>query len=409
MNLIQKAFLFCRKEGVRRTVVRTLEKCRDMAVRLPGVMKERLSLQQYRQKVLEKARGKHVYLMIPCIDWGIPLFQRPHQMAVALARLENTQVFFVSDEYRYDCFAGIMPVCDGLDVVSCRIAGRLAFEGAERLTVIMSWPRQAHLLDEIAYDELVYEYIDDLSLFYYYTQEMRERHYQLIRDADLTVCTARALYEDASQYTGRVLLSPNAGDYEFFHENRSCEMEPSLAARIKGYDCVLGYYGCLASWFDYDLILQAAGGRPNWCFVFVGYSFDGTGSRLRQAGLKNIILYPAQPYERLPRFTAGFDIQMIPFLINDITKSTSPVKLFEYMASGKPILTSAMPECLRYQSVLVYRDLEDFLRKVPEALPLARDPSYLELLDSEARENTWDARVREILRALREGAFDEQT
>lgn len=409
MNLIQKALLFYRKEGLGHTALRTLEKCRDMALRLPGVMMERLFLQHYRKKVVEKTKGKHVYLMIPCIDWGIPLFQRPHQIAVALARLDNTHIFFVSDEYRYDNFAGLMPICDGLDVVSCRVVNKLTFEGAERLTVVMSWPRQAHLLDGIAYDELIYEYIDDLSLFYYYTQEMRERHYQLIRDADLTVCTARTLYEDARQYTKRVLLSPNAGDYGFFHGNRSCPANPTLSAQIQDYDCVLGYYGCLAEWFDYDLILQAAQARPTWCFDFVGYSFDGTASRLRQTGLKNIILYPAQPYERLPQFVAGFDIQIIPFLLNDITKSTSPVKLFEYMASGKPILTSAMPECLQYQSVLVYRDLEDFLDQVPNALSLAHEPSYLELLDSEARQNTWDARVQEILRTLREEATNEQT
>ena len=79
------------------------------------------------------------------------------------------------------------------------------------------------------------------------------------------------------------------------------------------------------------------------------------------------------------------------------------------MASGKPILTSAMPECLQYQSVLVYRDLEDFLDQVPNALSLAHEPSYLELLDSEARQNTWNARVQEILRTLREEATNEQT
>lgn len=404
MNLIRKAFLFYRKEGIRHTVSRIAGKCWDMAVRLPGVAAERLYLKKYLSSVAEKAAGKHVYVMIPCIDWGIPLFQRPHQLAVALARLSDVQVFFVSDEYHYDNFAGIMPIGRQLDVISCRIADKLqpALAGASRITVVMSWPRQAHLLEYISYDELIYEYIDDLSLFYYYTQEMRDRHYQLIAEADLAVCTAQTLYEDARHYTERALLSPNAGDYAFFHENRNCPVEPSMVARIGKYSCVLGYYGCLASWFDYDLVLHAARARPDWCFVLVGYSFDGTASRLHQTGLENILLYPAQPYEKLPAFVSGFDIQIIPFILDSITRSTSPVKLFEYMASGKPILTAAMPECLQYRSVLTYQDTEDFLDKVPKALSLASDSSYLEQMDQEARRNTWDARVEEILNALRE-------
>lgn len=410
MNPIQKALLFYKKEGLKNTLVRTAQKLREILLRLPGRILERLFADRYIRQVAQHAKDKDVFILIPCIDWNIPIFQRPHQIAVTLTKQPNAHVFFVSDQYRYDNFAGISPVSSQLDLVSWRFVHRLtdALRSAKHITVFMSWPRQAQLLEYIPYDQLVYEYIDDLSLFYYYTDELKAKHYDLIREADLTVCTAQSLYEDALPLAKKALLSPNAGDYAFFHGNRNCPVEATLQEKIKPYSCVLGYYGCLASWFDYEMIMEVAKRRPDWCFVLVGYCFDDTVSILQEANLKNIILYPAQPYKNLPAFVSGFDLEIIPFVINEITKATSPVKLFEYMASGKPILTSAMPECLSYRSVTTYRDAGDFIEKAEMLLTLRDDPVYRTVMDQEAKDNTWDSRVEKILHTLNGGSSHAQ-
>lgn len=399
MNPLKKAMLFCKKEGLGKTLIRVGEKSVEIIARSPGVLKEKLYPDKFIRQVAEKVSGKKIYVVIPCIDWNIPLFQRPHQISLCLSRLADTHVFFVSDEYRYDNFAGLSPINPHLDLLSWRIVDKLgsAFKEAKQVTVIMSWPRHADLLEAIPYCKLVYEYIDDLSLFYYYTDDMKETHYQLIRDADLTVCTATALYEDAKPLAKNAILCPNAGDYVFFHNNRYCPVEPSLQKKVEKYKCVLGYYGCLASWFDYDLVIRVAQKKPDWCFVLVGYCFDGTAARLQEVALDNIIVFPAQPYEKLPSFVAGFDIQTIPFVINDITKATSPVKVFEYMASGKPILISPLPECLQYKSVTVYEDADDFICKASQLLEKRSDNAYLRQMDLEAKNNTWEARVHTIL------------
>ena len=142
--------------------------------------------------------------------------------------------------------------------------------------------------------------------------------------------------------------------------------------------------------------------------MLVGYCFDGTISRLREAALENIIIYPAQAYNRLPAFVASFDIQIIPFVINEITRATSPVKLFEYMASGKPILTSAMPECLQYRSVAVYKTTEEFIETANHLRQIRHDPDYIIQMDKEAKNNTWESRVNEILNVLNGGTYDEK-
>lgn len=402
MNLIKKAILFYKQEGFRNTLSRTMEKCWETIRRIPVLIKEqitkRYSLSQLKQQIV----SKQVFVIIPCIDWSIPLFQRPHQIAVELAKRKDTVVFFISDQYRYDNFACYSHVSDSLYLFSYRLVNKLdeVLHDAADVVVVMSWMRQSHLLKQFTYKKLIYEYIDDMSLFYYHTLQMEQEHYRLMAEANLTVCTARALYEKARPYARKAILSQNAGDYDFFHSNRECQINEQLDGRINNAKCVIGYYGCLAKWFDYDLVLEVAQKKPDWFFVLVGYCFDGSADILKKASIHNIVYIPAQPYKMLPSFISAFDIQCIPFLINDITKSTSPIKLFEYMASGKPILTSKLPECLNYNSVITYENSDDFIVKTEKLMKLKDDPGYLAEMDREAKENTWSARVKTILESI---------
>ena len=410
MNLIEKAVLFYQREGLHNTLTRTCQKVWEQIRRTPGDIAEHICPSRYCKTIADHVRGKQVYILMSCIDWNIPLFKRPHQIATVLSQRENTHVLFVSEKQRYDCFTGMFSVNSNLDVISQGLTTALgdALKQASHITVFKSWPRKAELLEQIPYNTLVYEYIDDISLFYYYTDAMKQKHYDLIREADLTVCTARALYEDALPIAQKVILSPIAGDYAFFRENRNCLAAPGLLEKTRKYECVLGYYGCLADWFDYDLVLEVARRKPEWCFVLVGYCFDGTVSRLQEANLENVLLYPAQPYANLPSFVTAFDIQTIPFTINNITNATSPVKLFEYMATGKPILTSRLPECLQYRSVTTYYDVDDFVCQAQRLMQLRDDPAYCAVMEEEAKANTWDARVAEILRSIDGGNTHER-
>ena len=108
----------------------------------------------------------------------------------------------------------------------------------------------------------------------------------------------------------------------------------------------------------------------------------------------------AKDYAVLQNYAARIDVLTIPFLINDITKATSPVKLFEYMALNKPVVTTDMDECRKYKSVLIGHDHDEFLAQLDRAYALREDAEYLELLDSEARANTWSEKARCILDEL---------
>lgn len=403
MLFFHKVFYYLSKDGFCKTLKRIFLRLWYAFLHFPYQICDFVFCKHYLRLISEKCREKNVFICLYSFEWNLPLFQRPHQIASVLARLDRAYVIFVSDEYRYDNFPGILRVQPHLDVISKRLVPHLssALDYADNVIVFKCWPMQENLLDYIHYDKLVYEYIDGLSLLDYATEEMRKTHYRLIQEADLTVCTARILYDDALPYARHILLSPNAGDYAFFHENRNCASDPQVSRIVQGYECALGYYGCLAEWFDYELVIEIARRKPTWCFVLVGYCFDDTVSRLIEAEMDNIYLIDAQPYQKLPSFVSAFDIQTIPFCLNSVTSATSPVKLFEYMASGKPILTSKMPECLRYRSVTTYENADDFVTKAERLLECRNDPDYVSVMEVEAKENTWESRVEEILDELK--------
>ncbi len=401
MNIVKKARAFYRQDGFAKTLGKIFAKIFRECKKLPVVLYEKMTARKKLQALGMRARGKHVYVVIPCIDWHIPLYQRPHQIAVELSKREDNFVLFLPDQYKYDNFAVCRQVNPALWLYSIRLKDALdaVLREAQDVTVLMSWTRHADVLEAFSYDTLIYEYIDEMSLFYYYDTVMEETHRRLMRMADVTVCTANKLYEQAKQVTDKAILCENAGDYSFFHENRDIPVHPLIRDQIAGYDLVMGYYGCLATWFDYDTIRAVAEQRRDWLIILVGYDFDGTLSQLDFPRHPNIVHVPAQPYTALPSFVAAFDVQLIPFKITEVTESTSPVKLFEYMASGKPILTSELPECRKYRSVLRYQDANSFIRQIENIRRVDKKDPYFSVLEAEALANTWQARVDQILAA----------
>ena len=107
-------------------------------------------------------------------------------------------------------------------------------------------------------------------------------------------------------------------------------------------------------------------------------------------------------YEVLKYYAKELDILTIPFLINDITKSTSPLKLFEYMALNKPIVTTDMNECRKYKSVMIGKTHKAFLKTLEIAQENKNDKRYIKLLDKEAKENSWDSKAKLITDYLKD-------
>lgn len=346
--------------------------------------------------------NKHVFVVLAGIHWGF-LKQRPQQMANSLSKYEDVAILYIVQGSWQDSFAVSKQIKERLFLFSSRFMHLLdnVLRLAKSVTAILQTITNYQMLSQFHSDKLIYEYMDELELFVKdEINQYRPIHENIVRKANLVITTATTLYNDTIIFNRNSILLPNAVDYTFFHENRNQEVPAKLRDIIAPFDCVIGYYGALASWFDYELVKEVAQIHPRWLCLLAGKQL---GANMKDSGIEalpNVQYLGEYPYQKLPFFISSCDILTIPFVINAITKSTSPVKLFEYMASQRPILSADLNECRKYKSVFIYNNAEEFANKVEILLNFKDDPEYLKLLDREASENTWDSRAAEVIRKL---------
>jgi len=153
---------------------------------------------------------------------------------------------------------------------------------------------------------------------------------------------------------------------------------------------------------DYELIGQVARARPDWNLVFVGpvWSSKREWTAALEA-LGNVHFLGARPFDQLVPYLRGFDVCILPHLCNALTRSMDPIKLYDYLASGKPIVTTPVAGVERFADVVyVGRTLERFLAGVEAAL--REDPNVQEQRLRYAQENTWPQRRTEVWSIIRE-------
>lgn len=400
MNNLRKFFHYIKTSGVKQTLILVYQfflksfKHRHYRSLYQKARKDLV------ERLTEKVKNKNVFVFIPSVEWYF-LFQRAQQMALSYAKRENIVVLYLSMQNSCDTFHGYKELAENLYLVNYSIVDDIDSLPAHEVTTFIYNINFYDLSKRYKSDRLVYEYVDDLSVTV--TSEMEyftQVHMDLLKNADLTVVTAKNLYKEAALYAKNILLSPNAVDYEFFSQQQSPNVQ--VQKRAEGFNCVLGYYGALASWFDYELVKESAKRHPDWLWVLIGKKINNDMEKSNVEKLSNVMYIPSVPYTELPSYIACCDILTIPFLRNDITKATSPVKLFEYMASCKPILVSDLEECREYPSVAIYHDLQEFEELAQKLLKKKDDESFQATLIQDAKNNTWDARTDAILTILME-------
>lgn len=338
-----------------------------------------------------------VVIFPPTIGWNINLFQRPHQLARAFAK-KGFLVFFCT-EAEIDGVQGFRQVSASLFLANSPWA---VFDLVEH-PVIFTLPYNYEYIFQLRQPLIVYEVIDDLDVFPGDKTQLQENHDILLKKADVVLVTADRLMEQVGRMRPDAIMCPNAVELDHFSKASGLNIQSiplDLASIIKTNRPVIGYYGALARWFDYGLVRQAAQKHPDWDFVLIGPNHDNTLMASNILSIPNIHWLGARDYSQLPNYLRYFTVATIPFLVNSITLATSPIKLFEYMAAGKPIVTSDMPECRKYPGVFVARDTKEFIDHLEQALTLINDPAYLQQLYQTAQANTWEVRVRQIVDAL---------
>ncbi len=347
------------------------------------------------QLLSEEHEGIVIYP--PTIDWEIPLFQRPHQVMRVLAE-KGYLCFFCVPNPDHDGVDGLKKVQDNLYL--CGDIPLLHTFLKDRKVILWSSNTVHKVFREYFHQAfVVYDYIDELNVFYGFSPLMEDDHRLLVETADLLLATATNLFESVRQTRKDVLLVPN-GVYLDDFKTDIATPPFDLAHISKDGKPIIGYYGALAEWFDYDLVNYLASQCKGYNFVLIGPNYDGSIKRLQKKD--NLFWLGGKNYKELKYYLHFFDVATIPFKVNQITSSTSPLKLFEYMAGGKPVVTTNLKECKKYRSIFVAEDNHDFIRKLAMALNKKKNPIYLELLRVEAEESSWHSRLNPVIDRLKQ-------
>ncbi|WP_107839187.1 glycosyltransferase [Metasolibacillus meyeri] len=253
------------------------------------------------------------------------------------------------------------------------------------------WSTVAYSLDN---NLIIYDCMDDHEGFSTNSIEMLSNEEELIYSADIVLASSQRLYEKVIEKNPNTLLIRNAGEYSHF-----ATLPSHFAEEIKNLKGpIIGYYGAISEWFDIKLIEKLAKQNPSWTFVLVGNTFGCDVSHAEK--MSNIVLTGEVPYKDLPSYLYKFDVCLIPFLINNLTLATNPVKVYEYLAAGKPVVSTKLPE-LEYMKDLVYlaTTVDDFEECIVKSLNES-DNKLREKRKQYAIENTWESRYFELAQNL---------
>ena len=267
-------------------------------------------------------------------------------------------------------------------------------DAAVAYVMIASWGKLALAAGQQWGWQTIYDCMDEWENFPGISPAILQMERQLVKECDEVVVTAQRLYHKWQHDCGALTLARNGVDFDFYEQR--CQPN-NLLAKKEGQP-VIGYYGAIADWFDIALMEYLAKERPQYQFILLGGVFDVDVSALRI--LPNVKLLGQQPYETMPQYLYHFDACIIPFKINPITEATDPVKLYEYLSGGKPVVATNMHELLPYhESVYLAKTHAEFVTKLDQAL--AEDsPGLAAQRRSFARTHTWQERYRAISQGL---------
>ena len=249
----------------------------------------------------------------------------------------------------------------------------------------------------------VYDCMDELSAFKFAPPELVEREAELFRRADLVFTGGQTLYEAKRGKHPHVYAFPSGIDRDHFGRARDITAEPEDQAGIPHPR--LGFFGVVDERFDLELLRALSVERPDWHFVVIGPVVKIDPESLPRGA--NVHYLGGKSYKELPRYLAGWDVATLLFARNESTRYISPTKTPEYLAAGKPVVSTSIRDVVRpYGEMGIVRIADDapaFAAAAEELMSAGADPDWLARVDTLLAQNTWDrtwARMSELIEGV---------
>jgi UDP-galactopyranose mutase len=268
---------------------------------------------------------------------------------------------------------------------------------------IIAWyytPMMLPFSRELDASVVVFDAMDELSKFKFAPQNLLDLEQELIDRADLVFTGGSSLYEAKKDRHDSVHLFPSSVDRTHFAKARARQFDPADQEEL----CRprLGFYGVLDERFDIELLDAIARMRPDWSLVMVGPVVKISEDELPKR--PNIHYLGGKKYEQLPAYLSGWDVALMPFAMNESTQFISPTKTPEYLAGGKPVVSTPVRDVVRHygqlEGVGIASNADEFVAECERMLALPRDGEWLaeaDLLLSATSWSTTQARMSALI------------
>jgi glycosyltransferase involved in cell wall biosynthesis len=352
------------------------------------------------------------------LRWGF-VFQRPNHLLTRFSK--HQRVFFIEEPIFHDDDEKIHieNYNENLYIVTPYLKKGLSGKNIHQrlkkiiknllsnmqVTRYLSWyytPMALPFTKELTPEMVIYDCMDELSAFKFAPAELTIREKELFKKADLVFTGGHSIYENKKNAHHNIFPFPSSIDKNHFGQARRLKTDPPDQAHIPHPR--FGFFGVVDERFDIELLDKVAKEKPEWNFIILGPIVKIDPNDLPK--YPNVHFLGGKKYEELPGYIAGWDVATILFAMNESTRFISPTKTPEYLAAGKPVISTPIRDVVSPYGdndlVHIVSNAEEFIAAAETELKRKRKTAWLQKVDEFLAGNSWDRTWSQMVRNIEE-------
>lgn len=356
---------------------------------------------------LSETKNKEYDMVVFChLRWNF-VYQRPQHIISRLSATQNILFieepipFSPAEEFGYN----LEKVSSNLTVLQPKVSnladiGKI-LKKLKLQTFEYAWfysAAFAELLPDLKINTIIYDCMDELSLFKGASESLQQKEQYLIKEAAIIFTGGKSLYESKSKISSNVHCFPSSVDLPHFKKVQRPLPTPDDIKNIQ--HPIVGYIGVIDERINLELIAATAALLPNFQFVMIGPLAKIGEHDLPR--MQNIHYLGMKEYKELPNYLKAMDIAMMPFALNDATKYISPTKTLEYMAAGKPIISTPVKDVVRdYEDQVHIVETADAFCTALQSIVKLDNVDYSTRYNEILHKTSWDNTVSQMFTLIK--------
>ncbi len=352
------------------------------------------------------------------LRWGF-VFQRPNHLLTRFSK--HQRVFFIEEPIFHDGEEKlhIENFNEHLYVVTPYIQGGLSenelinkqkkiisnFLSDMHVNRFFSWyytPMAMPFTEHLTPEMVIYDCMDELSAFKFAPPQLTILEKKLFSKADIVFTGGNSIYESKKNQHHNIHSFPSSIDKHHFGLARTITSDPHDQEQISHPR--FGFFGVVDERFDIELLNQVAKAKPDWQFIILGPIVKIDPASLPH--YENVHYLGGKKYEELPSYIAGWDIALVLFAMNESTRYISPTKTPEYLAAGKPVISTPIRDVVTpygdHKLVHIVSNADEFIQAAEKELEKKRKSSWLKKVDNFLMYHSWDRTWGQMVRQIEE-------